>query len=624
MNSSERQGYCLIPYNDYFPENAPSSDWYKELRNAYKPFMSYSDYNEIKDYFGELFSLFPFIRKIERSTRVNQTTSANYLLAFAAVITDQGLLAEQTRDGGKTAEGLSSRVHTIVGPISLSPSKLSEARELYKLQIFSEVKHTINLYFKNNDLIDSYEYLLDSFSLVCSKNRKSVQQVFHAPKRQKPDPQTQVEDDDDTYPDEYEKQFAENAQIIFSKSNAQPALTYFKNLTLPPDVVVPTDDEYIFFIDKILPSYVYKISSHNPYRDKHFKPHILNKDIPKLKQQAKDCSEMYVLLLTAQTIANLSQKNSTFKQPFPEENMENFINLFLQHDKLCISCHTRTSTREDYCRNFADRIKQCWPLIRGNPFLIFRLWTTNAQNSFTETRIASLNSLLSNRYKPFHKWTDSNASEADRTLYSGLLSFCLPLTSDENLAYAYWQLFEAAANNDVSVSEICNQRVNQYILSCLPFLPGDLYADYKMLYFNPDLTYNDFREWLESPSVLDEATRILNLLPKDSSDAAVDPSMPTYDELFHTFKELMERLTLKVWHKWDKQIKAAANHPEWNDTDTSYLEILHSFKSAKRAYRRFLISWIFLQKLRTNSKELLHKIYHQLVESPTKHAITND
>lgn len=230
---------------------------------------------------------------------------------------------------------------------------------------------------------------------------------------------------------------------------------------------------------------------------------------------------------------------------------------------------------------------------------------------------------MSCKYKPFHNWADSGANEADQTLYKGLLSICLSQTSDEKLEYAYWELFEIAGNSDKTVSEICDQKVSQYIQSCLLFLPGDLYSNYMIRAHRPWSTYVDIMEWLKDPSVFDEATNILNGLPKDSSQPSADSVMPIYDDLFRTFRKLMERLSREVWYEWDEKIDAVS-HSEWNDMNTAYPEARNASLYIKWAYRRFLVSWILFQKLITDSKELFRKTYQQLMESPAKRAIASD
>lgn len=205
----------LIMRNERLPPNYHSSDWYKELRTAYEPFVSASDYSMIKNCFGELFSLFPFIRKMKRSVMEGQTGDVNYLLLFAAVITDQGLLAEQTRDGGDTAEGYLSRICTIMSTLP----QLGNSHECSKMYTLRYLESIMKPCQKNRRICDSFIKLLDLFRLECAAKRKSVQAVFQASQCQKPDSELQSGDTEDAYPNEAQIEFAKNSKIVFSKKN---------------------------------------------------------------------------------------------------------------------------------------------------------------------------------------------------------------------------------------------------------------------------------------------------------------------------------------------------------------------------------------------------------------------
>ncbi len=199
------------------------------------------------------------------------------------------------------------------------------------------------------------------------------------------------------FPDEHEYEFTAKTQV-----GEISALSYFKELAADYGLPIFSDNELAMFIQRMLPIYChYETALKSIDLGKQYDARIVKADLKRFYQQAANCAEMYACLSAAQALRNIHRKNAIVNES-DIEKVEQLRDLFHQYHRRCGSCRSREqydSAVVDFCYNFSEQVLVNWNELHGNPFLIFRLWTTVAQTPFANESTDSLAALLDRKCK---------------------------------------------------------------------------------------------------------------------------------------------------------------------------------------------------------------------------------
>ena len=445
--------------------------------------------------------MFPIIRAVEKDSRLHPDDSSKTIAIFSALITDRGLLAEQTRDAAMCDN--QSRISTVLTYIPKLTAKERHQTCVNKALVGGQPLW--KGYFQNRCGYDRFGTLLNIFYQQCVHGRKTIGSSVRFPckcfldcerKRfkniktclyqqcafERKDsnastnfsykcfciPELDRFRNDDICPDKQEIAFAELTQIVISCGRIVPALTYFTELAEQEGIGTFNDDELVLFIRKILPIYCSceKLWS-NHKSEKHYNAKIMAADLEDLNQQAETAMKVYLYLLTAQPIPRVRRRRDD-QQINDEKRVENLTKILFQHNANCGSCRCQTKDEEEidyFCGEFASRVDVDWGLLLGNLFLIFRLWSTRAQSPFVRESKISLETLLNKKCFPNQTWETPEVKRADRDLYAKLLKLCFPRGIGTSAEKAYWYLPEKGGRSGIPISMLCDTRFDKEIQS---------------------------------------------------------------------------------------------------------------------------------------------------------------
>lgn len=509
-------------------------------------------------------------------------------MLFAATITDRGLLSAQTRDANMI--GPQSYITTRLSyiPVPLPKDRHEECKQI----CFKETRWMWKVFFyQTSQFEEKFSLLLDAVYQKCPKGHMLHDDMVIFPDGL----EWNTEEDKDVFPNEYELKFVEQTRV-----NKTPALLYFRELAKEYNLTAFCDRELILFIQRILPIYCnYESALDSLEFCKQYDARIAKEDCARFHQQAVECAEMYIYLSTIKALRNTRERSkSKMTYKIDEEKIDLLQTFFQQHHSCCCSCRSQDqndSVVEDFCYAFSEQVLANWTKLLGNPFLIFRLWTTIAQSPFARESTDSLSALLDRRCRTKQTWQDPKVEEADRKLYNRLLDFCLPGEIKKVWKEGYWKLLENDGRSGVPITELCRKKAAEHIDACLPFEPIHLYKCYSRLVIeNEELCH-----WLEqNPPVLERLNHYLN-----------DLTVSIRKDLQSLFRKVMEKPSVDSMDKWLTCVMSVVETLPWQELSAEFPPLKVDTTTNKKVFTKFLISWILLQQNIMESKEKLRGIF---------------
>jgi len=158
----------LIRRDQRDAKSANLADWTENLNAVY--FYEPGTSQVCIETFKNAFSLFPIIRDVERDARLHPDDNSETIAIFSALITDRGLLAEQTRDAAMYVN--QSRISTV---LTYTPKPIAKERHKRCVnEALMRVQPLWKGYFQNRSGYDRFGTLLDIFYLQCVHGQKTI------------------------------------------------------------------------------------------------------------------------------------------------------------------------------------------------------------------------------------------------------------------------------------------------------------------------------------------------------------------------------------------------------------------------------------------------------------------
>lgn len=555
----------IPPTDSRYLHDSSATNWPTALHKTYAPALPGGP--DMLSSFNCCFSLLPLIRH----------TASEQSFQISAVLTDRGLLAEQTRDSFASLPNESRMATKFFDLVSRSPEE--RHRECCE-QALNDFASLWRVYFHESDHFQICRALLDAFHAACVKRHRAACDVVQFPDINDIAPEKHLSSDDSKFPDEQQAAMVNATLILLPAGASQPAMTYFAALSGGQSPL--REDQLAFFIHYILRRYCSAeraLRSITPGKQYHSK--IAKQDLEPLAQQAKECAEFYVLLTFMQAVRNLSKS----KRPRVDDSwIEKLTALLTEHSRQCNSCRCKSKNPEDiqdYCEDFAAHAAEYYDVLAPNPVLLYRLWTTPAQNLFLHNKsITKIQSLVKS---PCPQTNASNP--ANRQLFQSILDFCIPEKHRYLLRNAHIALFRLDTEPFDVVFE---QRVFEYLSTCLPVRAMHLFH-----YPTGAVNSAVLQAWLEQQPKEIESLRM-----------AIQ-RLPGYSKLERQFRGLWEMPNQSKLDAWNERIDVCVDNIPWDTLFTELPGLDLPSRRARREYYKLLLEWAILQNLIQQAKAYL-------------------
>lgn len=582
----------ILPRGTVSPDEAVP--WIDALATSYQLLDKLEPDDALKE-FVSCFSLLPVIRRLRRKVN-NDPHNSNSLFLLCSILTDRGLLAEQTRDLFSDQSNQSRLATKLSYMPVVSPSDCHDQSKKKALRENSSLwKH----YFPHHDMDIIFSTLLDALNEKCSHTHKTVSQVLFFPDIN--DLDCALRKDDNIFPDEYETTYADHVGIRFNGTYKQPAMVFFQDLCQKAKLQI-TSEALVFFINYPLKTYF--TESRTLYSIPHGKQYhsvIARRDIERLAKQAQDCRIMFAGLLTAIALKQTKRRSTKTEPPTSLNGLKQILQKYCQKHPTDTDSEDLSDEDQYICDCFVNVLKKNWGRLSGNPYLIYKIWTSKSRVPFAEE----------NQRLSLYKWVEqacklpqipdlvSNAKNSENyKFYKQLLKLFCPEDEEHFLQRCFLDLFDAVESiNDTQSPDFLSwieAHVEKNLQDCLAIAPECL-VEYPAGMTDQDV----LKTWLDNEPVIISQLKNIFLQDSNSQETAM---------LRRHFRQAFETPNEQKLASWETILKKTIAEIQWNTLAPSRPPLVSHSKAAIGDFHRFLVAWTLLQMEIEDAKQNLRKI----------------
>ncbi len=604
----------------------------------------------MKREFSKLNSLFPLIRKIEKIADEYQDRWPECLILLAAVITDQGLLAGQTRETFFSEHSYSQRTAKL---FYISVSEGEKCHIECKEAALSPLHHKLwKESFPNSDHYKYFGDLLDLFWERCVKSKKTVSGTVHFPDIEVKAHGISLEMHD------YEETF-----VTFTADEPKCLHDYLTVLARENHIEELDAEEWAFFIHYVLKRYYVRDSVLRSVEPgKHHKPVIAKCDEIRFSRQVENHLNLTLRMLIALTAQNAKKDNKPPKIPNLSMKLKSAL---LNHHNICCSCRTDDTDEDNidfYCDGFARAVEERWDILHDKPYVIYKLWNSSVQNKVATANIkitpGNLSKHIRRALQDKVALTDEKIKKANSGLFCDLIRICFPnkyvCCELERLTI----LFDELENQDTTDDFFArlNTIVHKYIDSCLVFDTTYLMEYTDVLIKKPEslpvqansrcdgTKWQKWKQWLEdTPHIIQELQdRHPTLSDELAGHIVLERWLSTKSDIIEKLKaELQNREGYKLLRsrfrnyfekpsedpkkpkntvtRWEIVRDDVVKDILWDSFLSDIPELVVPSTAAVTAFRKFLIAWTVLQievdETRSRLKSIFRHIFASLYQA---------
>lgn len=530
------------------------------------------------------------------------------LLIFCALITDQRLLAAQTREAvsqlntpNKMQKRHINNMLNVYGRVNIEKDEHSYSME--RLREYWEAGLWVYFAPENasgipDGILEAILELLDAFKKDCASHGKNPPDCVKIPDvndlniAQLPDYNSL----------EYSRLIAENTNITLSKVHCKPALDYFTELAEWKKIALPSTDMFSLFCHRVLQYYceqysLVKGSKHSVRTERYIMAcDCEEKLMPQVEKFRELASQLYAVQQYWKSCPVLT-----------EIVCQSCAKALKEHDKQVRSCRIRSYDlveREISCDMFMKYIARNWEKLHRDPFGICQIWLSNGQNHVVRQKYTAERILERTKDQKIMD-EDPEKNAANLKLLEDLEAICFT----EKYKDTFWELQKMDFSK--SVLDHIRDRVENDIQTCLPFEADD-FMDKPV-----HLEHSKFAAWLEKdPPILRELKNILS-----------GSEFGELRKLFYAFY-MKEPAVAKNRRKCRNAVGRDFLYSKASETGNPAESVLHEIygrvtrnellqdlpelkcdsQSSRKACRQFLITWAFLQMEIEAAQKNLHDI----------------
>lgn len=567
------------------------------------------------DSLEKCYSKIDFIRAQKNKIIKPQSDSEEIenLLIFCALITDQRLLAAQTREAvsqldtpNKMQERHINNMVNEYGQVNIEEDAHSYSKEHLReyweegLWVYFSDENTSGI---PDGILESMLKLLDAFKEDCASHGKNPPDCVEIPDVNDLNI-AQLPDYDSL---EYSRLIAENTNISLSKTHRELAWDYFDKLTVRKKIALPSTDMFSLFCHKVLQCYCKQYSlvkgSKHPMRTERYLMayDCEEKLIPQVEKFRELASQLYAVRQYWKSCPVLTEKIR-----------ESCAEALKKHDEQVGSCRIRSddpAEREISCDTFMEYIARNWEKLHRDPFRIYQIWLSKEQNHVVNKKYKA-ETILKNIGDQKITDEDPEKNAANLKLLEKLETLCFP----EECRETFWKLQKTDFSK--SVFDHIRDQVENYIQTCLLFEADD-FMDKPV-----NLEHSKFAAWLEKdPPILRELKKILS-----SSE------FRGLRKLFYTF-HMKDPAVAKNRRKCGDVAWRDVLYSKDPETGNSAESVLHKIygrvtqdellqdlpelkcdsQNSREACHLFLITWALLQMEIEDAKKSLYAIRNRIM-----------